>query len=108
MVIAPGVPNDPSYAEQALKLLEAGGARSALRDCKAMSHLMAGLVGAPACSAWLPSETDREAPFSVYKTNNPASADQPFLLIFRTIRIVTEHRTSLCPVPDGYTGFPSI
>jgi len=55
----------------------------------------------------LPVETDREASFSVYKTNNPASADQPFLLIFRTVQIVTEHRANLCRVPDGYTGFPA-
>jgi hypothetical protein len=108
MVVAPCVPNDPADPEEALKLLEAAGARSALRDRKAVSHLIAGFVAAPVHPVWLTDEADREAPFSVYKTNNPASVDQPFLLIFRTVQIVTEHRKNLCRVPDGYTGFSSI
>jgi hypothetical protein len=32
---------------------------------------------------------------------------QPFLLIFRTVRIVTAHSNKLGRVPDGYTGFPA-
>src|SRR3954447_23685162 len=73
MVVAPCVPNDPADPEEALKLLEAAGARSALRDRKAVSHLIAGFVAAPVHPVWLTDEADREAPFSVYKTNNPAS-----------------------------------
>ena len=91
-----------------LKRVEASDARFALRDSKAVSHLVAGSVAAPARSIWLSNEADREAPFSVYKTNNPASPDQPFLLVFRTDRIVTAHDRSLGRVPDRYTGFSSI
>ena len=60
-----------------------------------MRYLIAGFVAASLRSAWLPNEADGEASFSVYKTNNPASLDQPFLLIFRTDRIVTAHAPSL-------------
>jgi hypothetical protein len=33
--------------------------------------------------------------------------NQPFLLVFRTFRIVTDHDRSLGRVPDGYSGFPA-
>jgi hypothetical protein len=74
-----------------------------------VSHLISGLVASPASPIWLSNKADREASLSVYKTNNPASPYQPFLLIFRTIRIVTalDHYFSLGRVPDGYTGFPA-
>jgi hypothetical protein len=32
---------------------------------------------------------------------------QPFLLVFRTVRIVTVHTRSMGRVPDGYSGFPA-
>jgi hypothetical protein len=73
-----------------------------------MRYLVAGPVAAPALPVWLPDKANREASFSIYKTDNPAKRDQPFLLVFRTDRIVTAHRRKLARVPDGYTGFPSI
>ena len=61
-----------------------------------MRYLIAGPVAAPALPIRLPDEADREASFSVYKTNNPAAKlDQPFLLVFRTDRIVTAHARKL-------------
>jgi hypothetical protein len=72
-----------------------------------MSHLVAGSVAASARPAALADEADREASFSVYKTNNPAFLPQPFLLVFRTVRIVTAHHRSVGRVPDGYSGFPA-
>ena len=54
-----------------------------------MEHLIAGLVASSARPVRLPDEADREASFSVYKTNNPAELDQPFLLIVRTRHVVT-------------------
>lgn len=74
-----------------------------------MGHLITGSVAASIRLTLLLGETDREAPLSVYKTNYPANPDQPFLLIFRTARIVTarDHYHSLGRVPDGYTGFPA-
>jgi hypothetical protein len=37
----------------------------------------------------LADEADGEASFSVYETKDPTDGDQPFLLVFRTVRIVT-------------------
>src|SRR5437763_8243075 len=55
-----------------------------------MSNLVADLVAASTRTAWLPDEADREASFSVYKTDHPATElDQPFLLVFRTRHVVT-------------------
>jgi hypothetical protein len=50
---------------------------------------VAKLVAASARAILLPHETDREASFSAYKPNNPAFLYQPFLLVFRTVQIVT-------------------
>lgn len=40
-----------------------------------------GSVASSIRSVRLPSESDREASFSVYKTNNPSCGDESFLLI---------------------------
>jgi hypothetical protein len=37
----------------------------------------------------LADDADGEASFSVYETKDPTDRDQPFLLVFRTVRIVT-------------------
>ena len=72
-----------------------------------MRDLVASPVAASVSVPALANETDREASFSVYKTNDPALLSQPFLLVFRTFRIVTDQDRSLGRVPDGYTGFPA-
>ena len=103
----------PTNTEEALELVEARDAPGALYDDKAVRYLIAGCVAAPTRAVRLPNEADREASFSVYKTDNPASCNQPFLLIFRTVQIVTAHgnppwsRVTLGRVPDGYSGFPA-
>jgi hypothetical protein len=62
-----------------------------------MRDLVAGLVAFSADPIWLSDEADREAAFSVYKTNNPTRVDQSFLLIAwllcprNTAKIVTAH-----------------
>jgi hypothetical protein len=80
-----------SHPKEALELVQAGDALRTLRHGELVSHLIAGPVAAPATPACLADEADREASFSVYKTNNPALLPQPFLLVFRTARIVTVH-----------------
>src|SRR5262249_29475509 len=73
-----------------------------------MRDLPAGLVGASTSSAALAHEADREASFSVYKTNNPATSDQSFLLIFRLTRhVVTVDIGSDVSSSAGYPGFPA-
>jgi hypothetical protein len=95
VVVVPGVCVDPTDPEERLEIFETADAAHTLRDNEPMEHLIAGLVTASIRPIWLPNEADREASFSVYKTNNPASSDQSFLLIFRTVRIFTEHRANL-------------
>ena len=73
-----------------------------------MRDLPAGPVAASPSSTGLADETDREASFSVYKTNNPATSDQSFLLIFRITRhVVTVDITSDVISSAGYPGFPA-
>jgi hypothetical protein len=91
MVVVSSVRVKAPDAEEALKLLQGARAAGALCDNETMKHLIAGSVASSLRPVGLPDEADREASFSVYKTNNPASPDQPFLLVFRTDRIVTAH-----------------
>jgi hypothetical protein len=61
-----------------------------LRNRELVRDLAASLVASAVRSVWLPNEPDREASFSVYKTDHPATElDQPFLLVFRTRHVVT-------------------
>src|SRR4051794_25712288 len=104
VVVVPPVDGHVPNPKELLQLHEARGAFRALHHHEAVRHLIPGRVALSVPPAWLPDESDREASFSVYKTDNPAKLDQPFLLVFRTGRIVTAHRTSLWRVPAGYTG----
>src|SRR5215211_5081101 len=92
VVVAP-VNVDPTDSEELLELAETVGAPCALRHDKPMENLIAGSVAPPVMPVGLSDESDREASFSVYKTKHPASSDQSFLLVVRTIWIVTAHRT---------------
>ena len=57
----------------------------------ALGLALAKPVAVSALPIMLSDEADREASFSVYKPNYPAKLNQPFLLIVRTVRIVTAH-----------------
>ena len=108
MIVVPLVLEHLTDTEELAELVEARNAARALRDDELMRDLPAGLVGAPSSSADLANEADREASFSVYKTNNPAIPDQSFLLIFR----ITRHVVTVDITPDvtssaGYPGFPA-
>src|SRR5215467_13946944 len=73
-----------------------------------MRDLVSGRVASSPLSAWLPNEADREASFSVYKTDHPATElDQPFLLVFRTRHIVTVDIRSDIASSARYSGFPA-
>src|SRR4051812_25068893 len=100
-----GDPDQPVWTEMDATIDEL----DAVRELLELPLLrVAGPVAASAHAPVLADESDGEASFSVYKTNNPSTLlDQPFLLIFRTGRIVTAHDRSLGRVPDGYTGFPA-
>src|SRR5262249_23629968 len=84
-------------------------ATGALRHDEVMRDLVSGLVASSAYAVWLPHKPDREASFSVYKTDNPATElDQPFLLVFRTRHVVTLNVASDVFEQCGILGFSSI
>ena len=90
VVVTPPVDVHLSHSKELPKIVEARGAARALRDHEVMGDLVSGRVAASSRPAWLPDETDREASFSVYKTDHPTTElDQPFLLVFRTRHVVT-------------------
>jgi hypothetical protein len=107
VVVVPAVLEEPPDTKEVPQIFEARAALNTLRDHEPVGHLVASLVAAPAPTASLADEPDREASFPVYKANHPASPDQPFLLVFRTVWIVTAHNRSLGRVPDRYSGFPA-
>ena len=90
MVVMAPVHEDPAYTEELFELLEAGETLRALRHGKPWKHLVSGPVASSLHSIRLPSEANREASFSVYKTDHPTTElNQSFLLIFRTRHVVT-------------------
>src|SRR5436190_6821720 len=108
VVVVPPVFDHLTDTKEITKLVQTRDAVRALRHDELMGDLPTSLVAASAPPACLANETDREATFSVYKTNNPATPDQSFLLIFRITRhVVTVDITSDIRSSAGYPGFPA-
>jgi hypothetical protein len=91
VVVVPSVAVDATDAEELLELLERCRACHTLSHDESMDHLVAGSVAGPSRPIGLTNEANGEASFSVYETNDPAGGDQPFLLIARTVQIITAH-----------------
>ena len=109
MVVTPPVDVHPSHSEELAQLLETVNATGALCHDEVVRYLVSGRVASSARTVWLPHEANREASFSVYKTDHPATElDQPFLLVFRTRHVVTVDIASDVTSSAGYTGFSSI
>ena len=90
VVVMPPVHIHLARTKEFAQVIEAGNATRSLRHDELVRDLVPGCVAASARPAWLPDESDREATFSVYKTNHPTTKlDQSFLLIFRTRHVVT-------------------
>lgn len=94
VVVISLVRDNSTHTEEVHKLIETRDALCALRHSKLMGHLIAGFVAFSTRSVMLPNKADGEATLSVYKTNNPTSLKQPFLLIFCTHHIITIPSTS--------------
>jgi hypothetical protein len=110
VIVVPLVLEHLPNTEELAELFETRDASCALRHNELMRDLPTGPVAASVTPASLPDETDREATFSVYKTYNPATSDQSFLLIFR----ITRHVVTIVNVASdgtmssaGYPGFPA-
>jgi hypothetical protein len=90
VVVVPLIDEDPPDLEEPLQVLEAAETSRSLRHGKPVAHLIPGSVASSPRAVWLPHKANREASFSVYKTDHPATElDQSFLLIFRTRHVVT-------------------
>jgi hypothetical protein len=89
MVVIPLIDVDRSHTEEGAEILKTTQAAGTLRYCELTEQLNASLVALSVGAVWLSYHTDREASFSVHKTNNPADRDQSFLLIVRSPHIVT-------------------
>src|ERR1700716_2424139 len=89
VVVISLVGDDAAHAEEIHELSETRDALCALCHSKLMCHLIAVFIAFSTRSVMLPNKADGEATLSVYKTNNPTSLKQPFLLIFCTHHIVT-------------------
>jgi len=109
MIIVPSVDADGANVKEALQIMQGIDAFGTLHNHETVGHLKSGFVAFSARSIRLMNEADGEASLSVYEADYPASPDQPFLLIFRTVQIVTarDHYLSLRRVPDGSSGFPA-
>ena len=109
MIIPPPVRYDLAHTEELIEFVQTRDASRALRTHELMRHLPAGFVAGPTSSALLSDKADREASFSVYETDNPASSDQPFLLIVRTRHVVTivNVRPDGTISSAGYSEFPA-
>ena len=108
MVVVTPVREQSPTPEERLNLFEHARATRSLRHSKPGSDLVSGLVASSTRAVSLPHEADREASFSVYKTDHPATElDQSFLLIVRTRHVVTVDITSDVASSARYTGFPA-
>src|SRR5262245_29756071 len=90
MVVVAAVAIGATDTEELLEFLERRRARRRLRHHELMNHLVAGSVADSSRPIRLPNEADGEASFSIHETDDPATElSQPFLLIARTVQIVT-------------------
>lgn len=108
VVVMPSIDGHSAHTEELLEFVEARDATGALNYHEPMRHLVAGYVAFPSSAALLPHEPDGEASFSVYEANDPVRTDRPFLLVFRTFRIVTAHSVQATASTGRILGFSSI
>jgi hypothetical protein len=111
MVVLSTVRQYLSDSEEILELVEAFDAFLALCHHELVRYLVASSVASSPRPVCLPNEADREASFSVYKADHPATElDQSFLLIVR----ITRHVVTIVDAQSddtissaGYPGFPA-
>jgi hypothetical protein len=90
MVVVPTIRDDLSHTEELTDPLQRSDALRALRHGELVSNLVPDSVASSPRAILLSHDADREASFSVYKTDHPATElIRPFLLVFRTRHVVT-------------------
>src|ERR1700733_8559121 len=85
---------DRTNTKELHEQVETVDASCALSHCKLMCHLETSCVTLPLTAVGLLDEVDRKTTFSINVTGNPSDLNQPFLLIFRSRRIVTAQFTN--------------
>ncbi len=108
VVVMPAVDRHGTNAEEIPKLVEAANAARSLHNHEAVGHLIAGSVAPSPSPIGLLGEADGEASLSIHEADYPANSDQPFLLVFRTGRIVTAHTQKGTASTGRILGFSSI
>jgi hypothetical protein len=89
MIVTSAIAVDLAASKEPNQFLESVTARLPLYDIKGWSHL-------PSESHLVTSiDGAAEAAFSIHETHNPSCGREPFLLVFRTRRIVTAHVATL-------------
>jgi hypothetical protein len=89
VVVLTTIDHHHTDTEERLQVMQTLEASRTLSDNELMKHLVAGPVAYAAISVRLPHQAKGEASFSIYKAEHPSQPDQPFLLIVRTLHIVT-------------------
>jgi hypothetical protein len=107
VVVAPAVDEQPADTEELPELLETALTALSLHHYEAVGYLIAGSVATSCCPIGLLDEANGEATFSINESDDPIRADRPFLLVFRTARIVTAHAVKARASTGGYSGFPA-
>lgn len=89
MVVPPSIAVDVPAAEEPYQFFESITTRLSLHDVERWSHLP------PKSHLVIGVDGAAEAAFSIDETHNPSSGHEPFLLVFRTRRVVTAHPRTL-------------
>src|SRR6266511_563395 len=110
MVVVAPILEEPPNAEETSQLLQTVEALRSLRHDEPVRHMVAGSVALSLRPVWLSNESDGETTFSVYKADDPASPDQPFLLIVRITRhvvTIVNGQSDVTMSSAGYPEFPA-
>jgi hypothetical protein len=108
VVVVPSIDRDGADSKEVPQLVKRAHAPRSLDNHEAVGHLITGSITASPSPIGLLDEADGEATFPIHETDYPADSDQPFLLVFRTARIVTVHASEARTSTGRILGFSSI
>jgi hypothetical protein len=108
VVVVTPIDRHATDSKEIPQLREGTQAARALHYYEAVGHLVSGSIAPSVRPIGLLDEADGEASFAINETGYPADPDQPFLLIFRTARIVTAHSHQARASTGRILGFSSI
>jgi hypothetical protein len=108
VIVVATIDQDHANTEEGLELIKTPDALGTLGHDKLVEHLIPSSVADSAITVRLTHQAEGEASFSIYKAQNPTQRDQPFLLIVRTLHIVTEANvTHISHSSEGSSDVPA-